>query len=134
LTGNPNGTTYAGNWGCIDKRCQGRIRNGGIGLALLLSTIAGLSTAVGSRHKAFVWSLLSGVAEPIGAGVAALALMPFLSSTVLDYVLATLAGVMVFISLDELVPVACSFSEEHLPLVGVAVGIVVLALSLWLLQ
>jgi ZIP family zinc transporter len=78
--------------------------------------------------------MLSGLAEPVGAGVAALILMPFLSSALLGYVLAGVAGVMIFISLDELVPVACSFGEEHTPIVGAAVGMFVMALSLWLLQ
>jgi len=41
---------------------------------------------------------------------------------------------MVFISLDELVPVACSFGEEHLSIVGVIMGMMVMALSLALLQ
>jgi len=99
-----------------------------------LAISAPVSLATGSQKKALWWSMLSGVAEPIGAGVAALVLMPFLSLTLLGYVLAGVAGVMVFISLDELVPVACSFGEEHLPIVGAAVGMFVMALSLWLMQ
>jgi len=95
---------------------------------------APVSLATGSRKTALWWSMLSGLAEPVGAGVAALVLIPFLSSALLGYVLAGVAGVMIFISLDELVPVACSFGEEHTPIVGSAVGMFVMALSLWLLQ
>jgi len=53
---------------------------------------------------------------------------------VLGFVLASVAGIMVFISLDELVPVARSFGEEHLSIVGIVAGMMVMALSLWMLQ
>lgn len=99
------------------------------GLAVSVPVFA----ATGSRSKAFWWSFLSGVAEPIGAGLAALVLLPFLNDVVLGYVLAAVAGIMVFIALDELVPVARCFGEEHLSIVGVIVGMVVMAFSLWLL-
>ena len=74
-----------------------------------LAVSAPVYAATGSRGKAFLWSFLSGLAEPIGAGLAALVLMPFLSEMVLGFVLASVAGIMVFISLDELMPVARSF-------------------------
>jgi ZIP family zinc transporter len=100
------------------------------GLAISVPVYA----ATGSRAKAFLWSVLSGIAEPIGALLAALFLLPFLSDTLLSLVLAGVAGVMVFISLDELVPVASSFGgEEHLSIVGVGTGMAVMATSLWLL-
>jgi ZIP family zinc transporter len=90
--------------------------------------------ATGSRKKAFVWSFLSGVAEPVGAGVGALVLMPFLTPTVLGLVLAAVAGVMVFISFDELVPTANSYGFEHLAVSGAIAGMAVMALSLWMLK
>lgn len=98
-----------------------------------LAVSAPVYAATGSRAKAFWWSFLSGIAEPAGAGLAALVLVPFLTPTVLGLVLAAVAGIMVFISLDELVPAARSFGHEHLSIVGVMVGMVVMALSLWLL-
>jgi ZIP family zinc transporter len=99
-----------------------------------LAVSAPIYAATGSRTKAFLWSFLSGVAEPVGALVAALVLLPFLSGPLLGVVLAGVAGIMVFISLDELVPVARSFGEEHLSIIGVVVGMVVMAASLWLLK
>ena len=81
-----------------------------------------------------MWSFLSGLAEPVGSGLAALVLMPLLNATVLGVVLSAVAGIMVFISLDELVPVSRSLGEEHLSIVGVMVGMAVMALSLWMLQ
>jgi ZIP family zinc transporter len=99
-----------------------------------LAVSAPIYAATGSRRKAFLWSFLSGVAEPAGAAVAALVLMPFLTETVLGLMLAVVAGIMVFISLDELVPVARSFGQEHLSIVGVGLGMAVMAASLWLLK
>ncbi len=98
-----------------------------------LAVSAPVYAATGSRRKAFLWSFLSGVAEPAGAALAALVLMPFLNEALLGVVLAAVAGVMVFIALDELVPAARSFGEEHLSIVGVMAGMAVMALSLGLL-
>ena len=58
--------------------------------------------ATGDRVKAFRLSLLSGVAEPVGALLAWLVLMPFMSTTLMGCILAGVAGIMVFISIDEL--------------------------------
>lgn len=89
--------------------------------------------ATGSRRAAFLWSFLAGVAEPVGALVAAIVLLPFLNNELLGFMLSAVAGIMVFISLDELVPVASSFGEAHLSIIGVVVGMAVMVVSLWLL-
>jgi len=99
-----------------------------------LAVAAPIYAATGSRKKAFWWSFFSGLAEPIGAGLAAAVLLPFLNEAILGYMLAAVAGIMVFISLDELIPVARSFGKEHLSIVGVVVGMVIMAVSLWMLQ
>ena len=98
-----------------------------------LAVSAPVYAATGSRGRAFLWSFLSGLAEPLGAGLAALVLMPFLNETVLGIVLAAVAGIMVFISIDELLPVSRSFGEEHLSIVGIVAGMAVMAFSLWTL-
>lgn len=89
--------------------------------------------ATGSRKKAFLWSFLSGLSEPLGALLGALILAPFLSKTVLGVCLGGVAGIMVFISLDELVPAARQYEREHTAIVGVVVGMMVMAVSLWAL-
>jgi ZIP family zinc transporter len=99
-----------------------------------LAVSAPIFAATGSRRTAVLWSFLSGLAEPAGAAVAALVLLPFLNDLVLGLMLAAVGGIMVFISLDELVPVARSFGEEHLSIVGVVIGMAVMAASLWILQ
>jgi ZIP family zinc transporter len=89
--------------------------------------------ATKSAKKAFWWSFLSGVSEPVGALLAGLVLMPFLTDTVLGWMLCLVAGFMVFISFDELLPVAHSYGEEHMAILGVVSGMAVMALSLALL-
>jgi len=60
--------------------------------------------------------------------------MPFLNPALLGVILAAVAGIMVFISIDELVPVSRSYGEEHLSIVGVVIGMLVMALSLWMFK
>jgi len=96
-----------------------------------LAVAAPILAATGSRKKAFLWTFLSGIVEPLGAGVAALILLPFLSEAVLGYVLAAVGGIMVFISLDELIPTSRSYGREHLTILGVMIGMIVMFLSLW---
>ena len=88
--------------------------------------------ATGSRKKAFVYSFLSGLAEPIGAMVGFLILMPFLSETLFGILFASVAGIMVFISLDQLLPAAREYGEHHLSIYGLVGGMMVMALSLLL--
>jgi ZIP family zinc transporter len=98
-----------------------------------LAVSAPVYVATGSRRKAFLWSFLSGVSEPLGAVVAALILLPILDDAVLGFVLSVVAGVMIFIATDELMPVSQLFGHEHLSIVGIVAGMMVTALSLWLL-
>jgi len=88
--------------------------------------------ATGSRKKAFKLSFLSGLSEPVGALVGYLILMPFFSPTLFGVLFAGVAGIMVFISLDELLPAAEEFGEHHLSIYGMIAGMAVMALSLLL--
>ncbi|MBN1298672.1 MAG: zinc transporter ZupT [Actinobacteria bacterium] len=90
--------------------------------------------ATGSRKKAFLYSFLSGVAEPVGAIATALFLLPFLNAAVLGYILAAISGIMTFISIDELVPVSISYGYSHLPILSFLAGIIVMIASLFLLN
>jgi ZIP family zinc transporter len=90
--------------------------------------------ATGSRKRAFWYSFSSGVAEPIGALVAFLLLMPFLSATLFGVLFASVAGIMVFISLDQLLPAAERYGQHHLSIYGLVFGMGVMALSLLLLR
>ena len=88
--------------------------------------------ATGSRKKAFLLSFSSGLAEPVGALIGYLILMPFLSPAVFGILFAGVAGIMVFISLDELLPSAREYGEHHLSVYGLVAGMLVMAISLLL--
>jgi zinc transporter, ZIP family len=88
--------------------------------------------ATGDRKKAFKLSFLSGLSEPIGALVAYLFLMPFLNDIMFGIIFAAVAGIMVFISLDELLPAAKRYDETHLSIYGLIAGMAVMALNLLL--
>lgn len=89
--------------------------------------------ATGSRKKAFVYSFLSGLAEPLGAVIGYLLLFSFLNDTVFGILFALVAGIMVFISLDELLPTAGEYGEHHLSIYGLVAGMIVMAVSLLIL-
>lgn len=88
--------------------------------------------ATGDKKKAFKLSFLSGLSEPVGAVLAYLLLMPFLNEMVFGILFAGVAGIMVFISLDELLPASRRYGEAHLSIYGVVAGMAVMALSLLL--
>ncbi|HPW68516.1 MAG: zinc transporter ZupT [Deltaproteobacteria bacterium] len=99
-----------------------------------LAISAPVYLASGSRKKAFLWSFFSGISEIAGALLAAALLAPFLSETVMGIALGCVAGIMVAISLDELIPVAKTLDSEHGPILGVITGMMVMAISLYLLK
>ena len=88
--------------------------------------------ATGNRNKAFVYSFLSGLAEPVGALISYAILFSFFNDIVFGILFASVAGIMVFISLDELLPTAREYGQHHLAAYGLVVGMVVMALSLLL--
>lgn len=89
--------------------------------------------ATGDKKKAFIYSALSGFAEPLGAFVGALILLPFIGNLTLAISFAVIAGIMVFISLDELLPAAKTYDKAHDSLYGLIAGMAIMALSLNLL-
>lgn len=88
--------------------------------------------ATGSRKKAFVLSFLSGLAEPLGAALGFGLLYVFFTDLVFGILFAGVAGIMVFISLDELLPTAERYAQHHRAVYGLILGMVVMALSLLL--
>ena len=88
--------------------------------------------ATKDKKKAFKLSFLSGLSEPVGAIVAYLILMPFLNDLMFGLIFAAVAGIMVFISLDGLIPAAKKYDEGHTSIYGLIGGMAVMALSLLL--
>jgi ZIP family zinc transporter len=89
--------------------------------------------ATGNRRRAFRWSMLSGLAEPVGALLGYLVLRPFLTPSLMGILFAGVAGVMVYISLDELLPTSRTYGKGHDSLFGLMAGMIVMAISLVLL-
>lgn len=88
--------------------------------------------ATGSRRKAFLYSFLSGLAEPAGAILGWLILKPFMNEIIFGLLFGGVAGIMVFISFDELLPAAREYGEHHLSIYGLILGMIVMAISLLL--
>ncbi len=119
-----------------------------IGIAIALHNIPeGISVSVpifyatGDRKKAFMYSLLSGLAEPVGAGVAYLVLLfiaggdkAVVPPELMGILFGGVAGIMVYISLDELLPTSRAYGKGHDSLLGLVAGMAVMALSLLLMR
>lgn len=88
--------------------------------------------ASGNKNKAFWYSFASGLSEPLGAVIGYLLLVPIMNDTINGILFAAVAGIMVFISFDELLPAAREYGEHHLSIYGLIGGMAVMAISLWL--
>lgn len=88
--------------------------------------------ATASKAKAFGYSLASGIAEPLGALVGYLILMQFMDEFVFGLLFSSIAGIMVFISFDQLLPAAEQYGKHHLSLYGLIGGMITMASSLLL--
>ncbi|MGM0510434.1 MAG: zinc transporter ZupT [Thermoplasmatota archaeon] len=89
--------------------------------------------STGDKNKAFLYSFLSGLAEPLGAVVGFLILLPFLSESLLAGMMGFVGGIMVYISLDELLPLAHRYGRNHMVIFGLVLGMLIMALSMMLL-
>jgi ZIP family zinc transporter len=98
-----------------------------------LAVSAPVYYATHSRRTAFWVSFLSGLAEPVGGLLGYLLFRSFPNPLVFGLVFAAVAGVMVYVSLDELLPAAREYGDHHLAMSSLMVGMAVMALSLVLL-
>jgi len=112
-----------------------------VALAIAIHNVPeGISVAVpifyatSSRGKAFIYSFSSGLAEPVGALIGYAILLPFISPMVLSSLLAFVAGIMIYISLDELLPLAHRYGREHLVIAGIGAGMLIMAFGLFILR
>lgn len=90
--------------------------------------------ATGNRLKSWAFSAASGMAEPIGALALFAILGPFLELSVVGIVNSVIAGIMVFISLHELVPLAIAKGKKTTATLWMIVGMAVMAVSLMMLS
>jgi ZIP family zinc transporter len=97
--------------------------------------------ATGDRRKAFIYSVLSGLAEPVGAGIAYIVIRLIVGGSdgvipaqLMGILFGGVAGIMVYISLDELLPTSRAYGKGHDSLLGLVGGMAVMALSLLLMK
>lgn len=86
--------------------------------------------STGSKSRAFKYAFLSGLAEPIGAIIGFFILMPLLGHLTLAIIFGFVAGIMIYISFDELLPSARVYGDSHTTILGLSAGMLVVALSL----
>ncbi len=107
-----------------------------ITLAIMLHNIPeGISIAVPiyastkSKLKAFKYTFISGIAEPLGAIITFLFLKPFINELMLGIVFAVVCGIMIYITFNELIPNAINTGFKNLYLFSILLGIIVMSLS-----
>jgi len=86
--------------------------------------------ATKSRKKALLYSILSGFSEPVGALIGFFLLRNFMNDAVFGIVFSAVAGIMVYISFDELLPTAEEYGQHHIAISGLIAGMMVMAISL----
>ncbi len=106
-----------------------------------ISVSVPLYYATGKRSTAFFWSVMSGLAEPVGAVIAYVGIRFFLGSEggvippeLMGILFGGVAGIMVYISLDELLPTSRAYGKGHDSLYGLVAGMALMALSLLLMK
>lgn len=97
-----------------------------------IATAVPIYFATGNRKKAFAVSMLSGLAEPAGAVIGYLVLRPFFNDLTFGLLFGFIAGIMVFISVEELLPMAREYEKSKVTIIGFVLGMAVIALSLLL--
>jgi ZIP family zinc transporter len=90
--------------------------------------------ATGNRKRAFWYAFSSGLAEPVGALLGFFLLLPLMGDMTLGITFGIVAGIMVYISFDELLPAARIYGNAHTSIFGIALGILVMASSLLLFK
>lgn len=90
--------------------------------------------STGNKKQALKLTLLSGLAEPLGAVVGYFILAPLLGDYTLAVGFGLIAGIMVFISIDSLLPNSKLSTKGHESVIGVLIGMGIMALSLILLN
>ena len=100
------------------------------GIATLIAGVENPTLGIAIATAVAIHNIPEGIAVAIGAIVAYLVLMPFITPVLMGQIFAIVAGIMVFISLDELLPATHAFGEHHLSIYGLIFGMAIMALSL----
>ncbi|NLZ70880.1 MAG: ZIP family metal transporter, partial [Clostridiaceae bacterium] len=96
------------------------------GIAVAVPLYAG----TGDKKRSFLAALRSGLAEPLGALLGFVVFRAWINDVLLGVIFAAIAGIMVFISFDELLPSAEKQGEHHIAIAGLMTGMAIMAISL----
>lgn len=89
-----------------------------------------ISYSTGSRKKAFIYTILVGLCQPLGAIIGYLLLYKFFSDVLFGVLFAMIAGIMIFVAVDELLPTSQRYEDHHISVYGFIIGMIVMAISL----
>jgi len=95
-----------------------------------IAVAAPIYHATQNKGKAIKYAFISGMAEPLGAIISYLLLKPYLNQNTLSYIFALVAGVMVYISFDELLPTSFRDDQGHNAILGIMTGMTIVSISL----
>jgi len=111
-----------------------------VGIAIAIHNIPeGIAVALpmyhvtGKKRYAMLYAALSGITEPIGALAGMFIFGLFLPQVLIGALMAAVAGIMIYISFDTLLPLAKEYGDWHQSLVGILSGILVIWFSLILI-
>lgn len=86
--------------------------------------------STGSKKKAFLYSFLVGLCQPLGAIIGYMVLSRFFNDLTFGILFSVVAGIMIFVSLDELLPSSQKYEDHHISVYGAIAGMMVMALSM----
>ena len=90
--------------------------------------------ATHSKRKAFLYSFLSGMAEPIGGIVGFVIIKSLFPNLCIGILFSLVAGIMTYISLDTLLPLSKDYDTGHYSISGVVLGLLIMGIALVLLE
>ena len=86
--------------------------------------------STGKKRLAILYSFLSGISEPIGGLIGVLLLKTIMPEQTIGIMTAAVAGIMVYLSFDTLLPLAREYGENHHVIIGIVSGMLIMSLGL----
>lgn len=81
-----------------------------------------------SKFKSFIYTLISGISEPLGALICYLFLYKYISNTILGVIYACIAGMMINISINELYNEAKKYNKKN-TILFVLIGSIIMIIN-----
>lgn len=110
-----------------------------LGIAIMLHNIPeGVSISVpiyystGNKFKGLLYTFISGLAEPLGALMAYIVLKPFISDVMISIVLILVAGIMITLAIEEMLPEANSHNKTKQSIIGLIIGLILVIINMLL--